>query len=144
MADPSPSGEHGELEQGGELGSSEDLLAILENADQLDISREQPNRPSNEAATDQVEVDALWMVVCTRLLALGISPGIVLSRSILAEWFLEYRKSKAAQLFEQDDWRSEALGGWLCGFISGDRSLIVEWGERGANVREQQAPEGTS
>ena len=122
----------------------EDLLGILSNLDQLDLSMEQPSRPSNEAATDQVEVDALWMVVCTRLLALGISPGIVLSRSILAEWFLEYRKSRASALFDADDWRSEALGGWLCDFIAGDRSLVVEWGDRGTIVRERSGTEDAS
>ena len=106
--------------------------------DQLDISNEKTSRPSSEPASAQVEVDALWMAVCTRLLAQGIAPGIVLSRGILAEWFLDRRAREDQALFQEGDWRREALGEWLGGFISGEHQLVVGWGDRGAIVQEHQ------
>ena len=119
-----------------------EFLTILSNVDQLDISREKTSRPSNEPASAQVEVDALWMAVCTRLLAQGIAPGIVLSRGVLAEWFLERRGQGADDLFDEADWRQQALGAWLSGFISGDHQLVVGWGDRGAIVQEHQNSDG--
>ena len=115
-----------------------EFLGILENTDQLDISNEKSSRPSSEPASAQVEVDALWMAVCTRLLAQGIAPGIVLSRGVLAEWFLDRRAREGQTLFQEGDWRSEALGEWLAGFISGEHQLVVGWGDRGAIVQEHQ------
>lgn len=112
------------------------FLEILGRVDELDISQEKVRKPSSELASDQVEVDALWMAICTRLLAQGIAPGIVLSRGILAEWFLEQRKQGGDGLFAEDDWRREALGDWITGFLSGDNQLVVGWGDRGAIVQE--------
>ena len=116
-----------------------EFLTILDSADELDISQEKVRRPSSELASDQVEVDALWMAICTRLLAQGIAPGIVLSRGILAEWFLERRKDDGGPLFEEGDWRGQALGDWISGFLSGDHQLVIGWGDRGAIVQEHSS-----
>ena len=116
-----------------------EFLSILDSVDELDISQEKVRRPSSELASDQVEVDALWMAICTRLLAQGIAPGIVLSRGILAEWFLERRKEDGDPLFEEGDWRGQALGDWISGFLSGDHQLVIGWGDRGAIVQEHSS-----
>lgn len=112
------------------------ILGILANADDLEIPV-QRNRPSKlETGRDQVAVDALWTVVCTRLLALGVAPGIVLSRSTLASWYIDPDRKSPRTLFPEDDWRQLALGEWLEGFLNGDRELVVAWGSRGALVGE--------
>lgn len=114
-----------------------DILAILAKVDELEL----PARPyagmQGETASEQVAVDALWTVVSSRLLALGISPGMVISRASLANWFLGNRRGEDRILFEPGDWRCQALGDWLEAFLAGERRLSVAWGKRGAVVVEE-------
>lgn len=114
-----------------------DILEIVANAEQLEL----PSRPyvglQGETAPEQVAVDALWMVVSTRLLALGISPGMVISRAALANWFLGNQRGENRSLFTPDDWRWQALGAWLEAFLAGERRLSVAWGKSGAVVAEE-------
>ena len=114
----------------------EQLLELIARADELEVPQTRYARAPSETASDQVSVDALWMVISTRLLAIGISPGIVISRSDLANWFLYERKETHRSLFSEDDWRSKALGEWLDAFLEGKRKLLVEWNENGAVVDE--------
>jgi ribonuclease D len=115
----------------------ERLLDLLARVDELDVPVQRYTGTQSETTADQVSVDALWMVICTRLLALGIAPGIVISRTTLAHWFLYERSEKKRPLFLEEDWRKKALGDWLEAFLDGDCKLVVEWGEHGAVVDEQ-------
>ena len=114
----------------------ERILKVIDGADELELPRPRYVGTPSETAAEQVSVDALWMVVCTRLLALGIAPGVVLSRARLASWFLYEWRDNQAPLFDEGDWRNQALGDWLKAFLEGDRKLMVGWGERGAVVDE--------
>lgn len=113
------------------------LLSVIAGADQLELPKPRYVGTPSETAAQQVSVDALWMAVCTRLLALGIAPGIVLSRASLASWFLYERGDNQMPLFSDPDWRVQALGAWLNAFLNGERKLVVAWGERGAVVDEE-------
>ena len=115
----------------------QDLIDLLARADELPLSKPRPGSASSESASDQVEVDALWMVICTRLLAMGIAPGVVLSRATLSSWWMDRKSVPDQPLFEPGDWRNQALGDWLADFLSGQQRLSVTWGERGAEVDEQ-------
>lgn len=116
----------------------ESLLELVGRADSLELPPRRSNSVSSESAFDQVSVDALWSIICTRLLAMGIAPGMLVSRAALADWFLNERKT-GKKLFSDDDWRCHALGGWIEDFITGRRHLSIGWGEKGALVRESEA-----
>jgi ribonuclease D len=113
-----------------------EILAILEQADTLEIIPDKNPKPSSEAAAEQVVVDALWMAICTRLYAQGIAPGMVLSRAQLASWYLMQKSNQQTALFIDGDWREEAIGEWLTNFIEGRTKLSIGWGDRGAIVDE--------
>ena len=113
------------------------ILDLIARADELELPKLKLSGAKVETAADQVSVDALWMVICTRLLAQGIAPGIVVSRNALASWFLFARKDGKALLFAEDDWRHKALGEWLASFLDGKRKLEVAWGDGVAKVNEQ-------
>ena len=119
-----------------------EITAILDQADTLEILPEKNPKPSSEAASEQVEVDTLWMALCTRLYAQGIAPGMVISRAQLAIWYLAQKSNHQMELFAADDWRQEAIGEWLTDFIEGRTKLFVGWGERGAIVDEHSDVSG--
>ncbi|MBB48774.1 MAG: hypothetical protein CMJ33_09625 [Phycisphaerae bacterium] len=119
-----------------------EITAILDQADTLEILPEKNPKPSSEAASEQVEVDTLWMVLCTRLYAQGIAPGMVISRAQLATWYLAQKSNRQMELFAADDWRQEAIGEWLTDFIEGRTKLFVGGGERGAIVDEHSDVSG--
>ena len=120
----------------------DDISAILEQSDTLEILPEKNQKPSSEAASEQVEVDTLWMALCTRLYAQGIAPGMVISRAQLAIWYLAQKSNQQVELFPGDDWRQEAIGDWLTEFIEGRTKLSVGWGARGAIVDEHSDGSG--
>ncbi|MAB27849.1 MAG: hypothetical protein CMJ53_11605 [Planctomycetaceae bacterium] len=111
-----------------------EIVAILDQADSLEIVPEKNPKPSSEAAAEQVVVDSLWMALCTQLYAQGIAPGMVISRAQLASWYLAQKSNEQVELFAADDWRQEAIGEWLIDFIEGRTKLSIEWGDRGAIV----------
>ncbi|MCH2144110.1 MAG: HRDC domain-containing protein [Phycisphaerales bacterium] len=115
----------------------QDLIDLIARADELPLPERKITGSSAESASDQVAIDALWTVICTRLLALGIAPGMVITRSALANWYLLAYLPDRTPLFEPSDWRFEALGEWLGAFLDGKRRLSVSWGDRGAVVDEQ-------
>ena len=119
-----------------------EITAILDQADTLEILPEKNPKPSSEAASEQVEVDTLWMALCTRLYAQGIAPGMVISRAQLAIWYLAQKSNHQMELFAADDWRQAAIGEWLTDFIEGRTKLSVGWGERGAIVDEHSDVSG--
>ncbi len=121
-----------------------ELLDLIARADQLEIPKRRNTGTSAESASDQVAVDALWTIICTRLLAIGIAPGMVISRSSLASWFLNERRTDVRPLFEKDDWRHQALGEWLESFLAGNCHLSVAWGQDGAVVDESDSARGNS
>ena len=122
----------------------EDLIGLIGRADELEVPKRRNAGTSAESAADQVAVDALWTVICTRLLALGIAPGIVISRSALANWFIGERKGESRPLFEKSDWRYQALGAWLDEFLAGNCRLSVTWGKDGAVVDETDSIKNVS
>jgi len=119
-----------------------EITAILDQADTIEILPEKNPKPSNEAAAEQVEVDTLWMALCTRLYAQGIAPGMVISRAQLATWYLTQKSNRQMELFAADDWRQEAIGEWLTDFIEGRTKLSIGWGERGAIVDDHSDVSG--
>ena len=121
----------------------QELIATIDGADSLELPKKRHTSVSAESAFDQVAVDALWTIICTRLLAMGIAPGILISRASLADWYLNDRKKDGRVLFDASDWRQDALGAWLEEFISGSRHLSVGWGEQGAVVHESDSVDQT-
>jgi ribonuclease D len=113
-----------------------EIVAILDQVDTLEIIPDKNPKPSSEAAAEQVVVDALWMALCTRLYAQGIAPGMVISRSQLAIWYLTQKSDEQVALFADENWRQEAIGEWLTNFIEGRTKLSIGWGDRGAIVDE--------
>ena len=113
-----------------------EIMQVIEDAADKPIARGEGVRRFKESADDQVRIDALWTVVCARLLGLGIAPGVVLSRADLGRWMLE-RSNES--FFDADDWRQETIGAWTEAFVRGDESLRMSWSTEGPVVVEESA-----
>ena len=82
---------------------------------------------SEETASQRMQIDALWSVFSTRCLAMGIAPGMIMSRSKLGGWYRGRLNDPDLPVFDADDWRSEAAGDWLREFVAGRAGVDIRW-----------------
>jgi hypothetical protein len=78
-----------------------------------------------------MRIDALWSVVTMRCIAMGVAPGILLTRAELSRWYVARQGGSDAPLFTGDDWRREALGDWIERFVAGEGTLSLRWSDQG-------------
>ena len=86
---------------------------------------------SEETASQRMLIDALWSVFSTRCLAMGIAPGMIMSRSKLGGWYRNQILDPELPVFDEDDWRTEAAGDWLREFVAGRAGVDIRWTDDG-------------
>ncbi len=90
----------------------------------------------------RAECDALWTACQVRVNSIGLAPNLVATRSAFTRWFITMAEARgkgqligASQgpepLFDSADWRMEALGLWLDGFLQGRERLELVWSDQG-------------
>lgn len=112
----------------------ERIIATVQAAKSLPLEHDRIWSPPEESSEDRMRIDALWSVVTMRCIAMGVAPGIMLTRAELSRWYLAQRSGSAARLFPEGDWRSGALGDWIERFIAGEGSLNLRWSAQGPTV----------
>ncbi|MDA1008144.1 MAG: HRDC domain-containing protein [Planctomycetota bacterium] len=110
------------------------LLAAIAHGVAQPTERDADWIPQKEDAGDRMSVDALWSIITMRCIATGMAPSMLLSRSELAQWYLRRRRGSHAPLFASDDWRDEALGRWLTGFLAGEERFEIGWSGNGPSA----------
>jgi hypothetical protein len=58
---------------------------------------------------------------------MGLAPGMVLTRGDLSRWWMTRNSQKPEALFEAGDWRIDAVGNWLDGFLKGEAGVSIVW-----------------
>lgn len=109
----------------------ERVLEVLRSASAMSPERDKIWTAPEESAQDRMRIDALWSIISLRCISQGMAPTLLLSRADLARWYLARAKDPQVHLFEASDWRSEALGKWLEGFVRGNSTFSVHWGTDG-------------
>lgn len=87
----------------------------------------QHGKSLEESGEDRARVDALLAIVSARCIAMGLAPGMVVTRTDLSRWWMTRNTQRPEPLFEAGDWRIEALGNWLDGFLRGEASVAISW-----------------
>ena len=87
----------------------------------------QHGKSLEESGEDRARIDALLAIVSARCIAMGLAPGMVVTRTDLSRWWMTRNTQKPEPLFEAGDWRIEALGNWLDGFLRGEASVAISW-----------------
>jgi hypothetical protein len=82
---------------------------------------------TEETGDDRTCIDALLAIASARSIAMGLAPGMVLTRSDLSRWWMSRNSTSPEPLFEAGDWRVEAMGTWLDAFLQGDASVAISW-----------------
>lgn len=99
--------------------------------------------PALEDPRLRAECDALWTVVQVRAHATGLAPNLVVTRNAFVRWFGNMAQARregkpvgvsegSEPLFAPQDWRMQALGHWLDGFLRGRERLELLWSEHGS------------
>ena len=109
----------------------ERILATVAHAKSLPLEHDRIWAPPEESSEDRMRIDALWSVVTMRCIAMGVAPGILLTRAELSRWYIACKSGSESALFAADDWRREALGDWIERFVSGEGSLSLRWSDQG-------------
>jgi ribonuclease D len=109
----------------------ERILATVQHAKGLPLEHDRIWAPPEESSEDRMRIDALWSVVTMRCIAMGVAPGILLTRAELSRWYIARKGGSDAVLFPTDDWRREALGDWIERFVAGEGTLSLRWSESG-------------
>jgi hypothetical protein len=60
-------------------------------------------------------------------MAIGIAPGMVVTRSGISEWWMTRGTANPQPLFDAGDWRIDALGTWLEAFVAGEAGVSIAW-----------------
>jgi ribonuclease D len=109
----------------------ERILSTVQLAKSLPVEHDRIWTPPEESSEDRMRIDALWSVVTMRCIAMGVAPGIILTRAELSRWYLGRKGGAAGPLFPADDWRRDALGDWIERFVAGEGTLSLRWSDSG-------------
>jgi hypothetical protein len=82
---------------------------------------------TEETGEDRARIDALLAIASARCIAMGLAPGMVLTRGDLSRWWMSRETSAPIPLFDAGDWRIEAFGQWLETFLKGDAIVSISW-----------------
>ncbi|MEY3141931.1 MAG: hypothetical protein RLY21_424, partial [Planctomycetota bacterium] len=87
----------------------------------------QHGKSFEESGEDRARIDALLAIISARCIAMGLAPGMVVTRGDLSRWWMTRASQKPEALFEAGDWRIDAVGNWLDAFLRGDDSVTITW-----------------
>ena len=121
------------------------IAACVVAARQMPPTRDEAGKLLEDPVV-RARIDAIWLALQARCLADDMAPGLLCSRSEFTDWcaasLLRERKKargqepgEAATLFRPDDWRNEAAGRWLEGFLAGSTGLRIIWDPAAARLR---------
>ncbi|MFM1804208.1 MAG: hypothetical protein RL136_1087 [Planctomycetota bacterium] len=113
------------------------IAQAVEEGGKLPPEKIQAGRSVEESGEDRSRIDALLAIVSARCIAMGLAPGMVVTRSELSRWWVTRNSQKPVPLFEEGDWRIEALGNWLDGFLKGEVRVTIAWKDGRPSLAEK-------
>ena len=87
----------------------------------------QHGKSLEESGEDRARIDALLAILSARCIAMGLAPGMVVTRSALSRWWMTRNTQKPESLFDEGDWRVHAVGNWLDEFLRGESRVSIVW-----------------
>ncbi len=109
----------------------EAFLKAVDEGSKLPSEKLAHGRLNEETGEDRTRIDAILSIVGTRCIAMGLAPGMVVTRGELSRWWMTRETKEPQALFEAGDWRIDAVGNWLNAFLAGSASVSVTWKDGG-------------
>ncbi len=106
---------------------ADEFMAVITEGAKLPAEKLAHGRLTEENSEDRARIDALLSIIGTRCIAMGLAPGMVVTRGELSRWWMSRSTKEPQTLFEAGDWRIEAVGGWLDAFLSGSCGVTISW-----------------
>jgi len=106
---------------------SNELLGAVAEGAKMAPEKLAHGKITEETGEDRACIDALLAIASARSIAMGLAPGMVLTRSDLSHWWMSRNSTAPLPLFEVGDWRIEAMGSWLDAFLKGDTNVAISW-----------------
>jgi ribonuclease D len=106
---------------------SAELLGAVEEGGKMPPEKLAHGKITEETGEDRAAIDALLAIASARSIAMGLAPGMVLTRGDLSRWWMSRNSTAPESLFDLGDWRIEAMGSWLDAFLKGDASVAISW-----------------
>ncbi|MFZ4750326.1 MAG: ribonuclease D [Phycisphaerales bacterium] len=103
------------------------IAQAVEEGGKMPPEKLQHGKSLEESGEDRARIDALLAILSARCIAMGLAPGMVLTRGDLSRWWMTRNSQKPEALFEAGDWRIDAVGNWLDGFLKGEAGVSIVW-----------------
>jgi ribonuclease D len=103
------------------------IAQAVEEGGKMPPEKLQHGKSLEESGEDRARIDALLAIISARCIAMGLAPGMVLTRGDLSRWWMTRNSQKPEALFESGDWRIDAVGNWLDGFLKGEAGVSIVW-----------------
>jgi len=103
------------------------IAQAVEEGGKMPPEKLQHGKSLEESGEDRARIDALLAIISARCIAMGLAPGMVLTRGDLSRWWMTRNSQKPEALFEAGDWRIDAVGNWLDGFLKGEAGVSIAW-----------------
>jgi ribonuclease D len=103
------------------------IAQAVEEGSKMPPEKLQHGKSLEESGEDRARIDALLAILSARCIAMGLAPGMVLTRGDLSRWWMTRNSQKPEALFEAGDWRIDAVGNWLDGFLKGEAGVSIVW-----------------
>jgi len=104
---------------------SAELLGAVEEGGKMPPEKLAHGKVTEETGEDRAAIDALLAIASARSIAMGLAPGMVLTRGDVSRWWMSRNSTAPEPLFDPGDWRIEAMGSWLDAFLKGDASVAI-------------------
>ena len=106
---------------------SNELLGAVTEGAKMAPEKLAHGKITEETGEDRACIDALLAIASARSIAMGLAPGMVVTRGDLSRWWMARTSTTPQPLFDAGDWRIEALGQWLDAFLKGDANVSISW-----------------
>ncbi len=115
----------------------EQILSAVVEGGKMPPEKLAHGKVTEETGDDRTCIDALLAIASARSIAMGLAPGMVLTRSDLSRWWMSRNSTSPEPLFDLGDWRVEAMGTWLDAFLKGDASVAISWKDGRPSLAEE-------
>lgn len=106
----------------------EKILRVIKEAVELPAKDLPVSTAVEETPDDQTAIDGLWAIVSCYCRGLGIAPGIVTSRRVIAQFYLAERSGiPREELPVMQSWRRELAGAFMESLLAGRTSVGFAW-----------------
>jgi ribonuclease D len=106
---------------------AEELAQAVDEGGRMPPEKLAHGKITEETGDDRTAIDALLAILGARAIAMGLAPSMVCTRGDLSRWWMSRGTKSPEPLFEEGDWRGDAMGAWLESFLKGDSSVSISW-----------------